>query len=243
VGGGDRRLIGTPIVLFIRNHQCRRRSLIKIRSLIAVVIAVGFVVAGCSSASDVPADDGDAGDVILDPAVAVAVSALDAKNSGDLAGMLSFYEGGKNPSTPLHAEEILMNANQRWEVVEPCRVKKVDGKGNTTVECVIHDANDFWGVGGIGDTVPGTFIVNEDLLITYQANIFGSNRRNALNKAFHQWLKDTYPNVYEDMDIGRISENGPGFDTRNPEHMRTAVQYVEEFVAQSDTYPLDPSDQ
>jgi hypothetical protein len=45
------------------------------------------------------------------------------------------------------------------------------------------------------------------------------------------------------MDPGHISHSGPGFDTQNPEHMLIAVDYVEEFVAQSDTYPLDPTDQ
>ena len=29
---------------------------------------------------------------------------------------------------------------------------------------------------------------------------------------------------------------------KNPEHMLIAVEYVEEFVAQSDVYPLDPAD-
>jgi len=109
----------------------------KISLFNAMVVAIALGVSACSSASD-------AGDENVDPAVAVVVSALDAKNSGDLAGWLSFYEGGKNPRTPLHAEEILMNANQRWEVVEPCVVREVDAEGNTTVECVIHDANDFW---------------------------------------------------------------------------------------------------
>jgi hypothetical protein len=209
-----------------------------------VVLTIGLVLTACGSTGDVPAGDGDAGDVILDPAVAVAVSDLAAKNSGDLSGWLSFYEGGKDPGTPLHAEEILMNANQRWEVVEPCRVEEVDAEGNTTVECVIHDANDFWGVGGIGDTVPGTFIVNEDLLITFNANIFGSSRRDNFNSAFHQWLKDTYPDVYSDAGFPNSgSRNGPGFDSGNPDLMIVAVEYVEEFVAQSEKYPLDPTDQ
>jgi hypothetical protein len=136
-----------------------------------------------------------------------------------------------------------MNANQRWEVVEPCQVDRKTAAGNTIVKCLIHDINDFWGAGGIGDTVTGTFTVNEDLLISNRINIFGSARRNAFNRAFYQWLKDTHPDVYQGMDIGYISSNGPGFDAKNPEHMHTAVQYVEEFVAQSDAYPLDPSDQ
>ena len=66
--------------------------------------------------------------------------------------------------------------------------------------------------------------------------------RDAFNAAFHQWLIDTYPDVYKEMDIGLISSNGPGFDTQNPDHMLIAIQYLEEFVVQSDTYPLDLSD-
>ena len=44
------------------------------------------------------------------------------------------------------------------------------------------------------------------------------------------------------MDPGFISSNGPGFDTQNAEHMLIAVDYVEEFVAQSHDYPLEPTD-
>ena len=36
-----------------------------------------------------------------------------------------------------------------------------------------------------------------------------------------------------------MSSNGPGLDTQNPEHTLVAVEYVEEFVAQSDIYPLE----
>jgi len=56
-------------------------------------------------------------------------------------------------------------------------------------------------------------------------------------------LSDTYPDVYEDIDPGFITYSGPGFQTQNPEHMLIAVEYVAEFVAQSDIYPLDLSDQ
>jgi len=49
--------------------------------------------------------------------------------------------------------------------------------------------------------------------------------------------------VYAEMDPGYITSAGPGFDTQNSGHMLVAVDYVEEFVAQSDTYPLDPTEQ
>jgi hypothetical protein len=108
---------------------------------------------------------------------------------------------------------------------------------------LIKDINDFWGVGGISDTESQTFTVNEDGLISDRRNIFASGRRDAFNSAFHQWLSDTYPDVYEELDIGRISSNGPGFDAGDPGHMLLAVEYVEEFIDQSDIYPLNSTDQ
>ncbi len=45
------------------------------------------------------------------------------------------------------------------------------------------------------------------------------------------------------MGRGHISRNGLGFETQNPEHMLIAVDYVQEFVAQSDSYPVSPADQ
>ncbi len=180
---------------------------------------------------------------VADAALAAVFSALDAKNSFDLDRWLAAFEGGKRQGTPLFAEEILMNARQHWEIVEPCHVKGEAPSGEIIVECLIQDVNVFWGVGGISDTKTRMWTVNTDGLITNNENNFASNRRDAFNSAFHQWLSDTYPDVYNEMGYGFISSNGPGFDTKNPEHMLIAVEHVEEFVAQSEKYPLNPSDQ
>ncbi len=174
-------------------------------------------------------------------AIAVVVSAIEAKNRFDLETWLMAYEGGKRQGTPLHAEKILMNARQQWDFVEPCKVTGETSSGDTVVECLLQDINVFWGAGGISDIKTREFTVNADGLITNNHNTFGSARRNAFNRAFHQWLSDTYPDVYSEMGFGFISSNGPGFDRKNPELMLIAVDYVEEFVAQSDKYPLDPT--
>ena len=231
----------------------------RFRVVAGLLVAV-VVLAGCG---DDDANQADPGAVLADrdeasasnaittttiseevagAAIAAVVSALEAKNSFDLDGWLAALEGGKSQGTPLFAEEILMNAKQQWEVVEPCEVTGENAAGEAVVECLLSNTDDFWGVGGIFDTKTQTFTVNADGLITSQRNIFASSRRDIFNRAFHQWLSDIHPDVYAEMDIGRISSNGPGFDTQNPEHMLVAVDYVEEFVAQSDTYPLDPTD-
>jgi hypothetical protein len=166
------------------------------------------------------------------------MAAIDALNSYDFDGWVKAHEGGKRPGVPLFAERILMNSKQQYEIVEACHVTGEDISGKTSVECVIKDSNEYWAVGGISDTRRQVYLVNADGLIT-NTNHFGSSSRNAFNHAFHQWLSDTYPEVYNEMGYATISSNGPGFDTRNPDHMLIAVEYVEEFVAQSDTYPLE----
>ena len=197
-----------------------------------ILISVALVVSACGG------DDGDP----TDAAIAAVLSALEAKNSFDLDGWLMAFEGGEREVPPF-AEQILMNAEQRWEIVEPCQVTGESTSGDTVVECLLQDITSFWGVGGISDTRLQTFKVNSDGLITNNRSTFSSNRRDAFNAGFHLWLSDTYPDVWSEMDPGYITGSGPGFDTKNPDHMLTAVEYVEEFVAQSDKYPLDPSDQ
>jgi hypothetical protein len=240
--------------------------------LTAIVTVVVLASAGCSSTSDDAADEGAAGDAIApttileeassssavttttpdevaDSAIEVVVSALDAKNSLDFDGWLMAFEGGKRQGTPLFAEEILMNANQQWELVEPCQVTRENADGDTVVECLISNIDDFWGTGGIFDTRAFEFHVNPDGLITSlegltpNENGFSSDRRNAFNQSYHLWLSDTHPDVFAEMGLRSASSNGPGFDAKDSTHMLVAVDYVEDFVAQSDTYPLDPAEQ
>ena len=175
-----------------------------------------------------------------DAAVEVVLAALDAKNSFDIDSWLMAFEGGTR-GYPLFADELLASTNQQWKMVEPCQVTGETSSGETVVECVLKDITDFWGVGGISDTKAQRFTVNADGLLTSKKNSFSSNRRDSFNAAFHKWLRDAHPDVYKEMDPGVIDGSAPGWHTKNLEHMLVAVAYVEEFVAQSDVYPLDPT--
>jgi hypothetical protein len=151
-----------------------------------------------------------------DAATAAVLSALEAKNSFDLDGWLAAFEGGQRVGIPRFAEEILMNAEERWEVVEPCQVTGETTSGDTVVECLNQETTSYWGVGGISGTKVQTFTVNTDGLITNN-NHFGSARKNTFNALFHQWLSDTYPDVYNEMGYGHISSTDrvltPGIPT------------------------------
>lgn len=222
------------------------------RQQLVVTVVMGVIVAGCGSSSDddvtgiaVPAAT-EAPIAPEDGAIAVVMSAIDAKNSFDLNGWLMAYEGGSRMEVPLFAEQILMNANQHWAVAEPCRVTGETASGDTVVECLITNTDDFWGVGEIYEPRDQQFAVNSEGLLTTDTAVmemvsFASAKRDAFNRGFHQWLSESHPDVYADMDPGYISSNGPGFDTQNAEDMLIAVDYVEEFVAQSEIYPTEPA--
>ncbi len=188
------------------------------------------------------------GDEVVDEeavAIAAVVSAVDAKSSFDLDGWLDAFEGGERQGVPLFAEQILMNAEQQWDITEPCQVVGVSAVGDTVVDCLIVNTDSFWGVGNIYEPRTLTFHVNDDGKLTTREGVtsettFRSQRRLSFNRSFHQWLSDTYPDVYKEVGYESISSSGPGFATQNPDHMLIAVDYVGEFVAQSDDYPLDP---
>jgi hypothetical protein len=74
------------------------KALMKMRYLFAIVVGIAVAASGCSSTSD------DAADQSSEPAVVVVMSALDAKNSGDLDGWLSAHPGGQSGDTPIFAE-------------------------------------------------------------------------------------------------------------------------------------------
>lgn len=178
-------------------------------------------------------------------AIAAVVSAIDRKNRFELDGWLDAFDGGERQGVPLFAEQILMNAGQQWEIAEPCQVEGISTVGDTIVDCLIVNTDAFWGVGNIYEPRTLTFRVNDDGKLTTQEGVtnatsFRSQQRQSFNRSFHQWLSDTYPDVYNEMGYESISSSGPGFATKNPDHMLIAVDYVEEFVAQSDDYPLNP---
>ena len=63
---------------------------------------------------------------------------------------------------------------------------------------------------------------------------------NELNEAFWPWLRSNHPGVF--AEIGPRSDREfwkfPGAATENPEHMTTALDHIDAFIAESATYPL-----
>jgi hypothetical protein len=120
--------------------------------------------------------------------------------------------------------------NFRSEQAEPC---KEYSPGNFL--CDMLERTDFHAVGGFGpwnDRM--TVKINEAGIITqtsHQTNT-AVNGIAVFNRSFRSWLADAHPDEAEKMNVLM----GPNFTA---EDALIALQYVEEFVAQSEDYPVE----
>ena len=175
-------------------------------------------------------------------AVAAQVSAVEtaiaAFNAGDVDGWIAAWDPQAEEvraEAQGHLFEVFMNANEQWTIVNPCVL--VQGSP-AIVECTISSRDDFRGPAGVGnDTETGQFTLNSDRKITS----FDDGRecctvKFTFNRAFNVWLSTVHPDVYEQI-RPFDNESLPGW-RKDPADMAIAIQYVEEFVAQSDVYPL-----
>ena len=242
----------------VRLSVAQRRS----PSLAVAVAIAALAIAACSSAASdsdqpsttpapteglqVPATarptEGAAADTEdrAHDAIAAVTAAIDAKNRGDLDGWLSAFQGGTRPGVPLYAEQIRLNAGEQLEITSPCQASETDAS-ETAVGCVIRFSDAYFTVGGIIDERPLVFTVNANAMIT-AATGFSLEARDRFNEAFHLWLEEAYPAVFEGMNPGPALGTWPGFTMQDPSQMLIALDYVEEFVARSDTYPLEPEE-
>jgi hypothetical protein len=118
------------------------------RSLVVVILAA-LTLAACGGGEVADEESSPSTTIsveVADAAIAVVVSALHAKTTSPWK--VGFWRlRGPNVRGFLFAEEILVNANQHWEIVEPCQVAGQRASGETIVECLTVNTDDFWGVG------------------------------------------------------------------------------------------------
>ena len=200
----------------------RRRTLalaIGAAAAVALAIVVGVAIAGSDSGSDVAAA----------PPLEVAEQMIEAHIAGGPVAMLQFLE-------PAYAE--LEGPDQEvWQIFnehivggeyrcEQTRANRVLCRTPTTT-------NEFHGAAGIEPEVTWMITFNEESeVIDLQEFAIEANKIAEFNEAFASWLLATYPGLAE-----------PGYaPTADPASAEIALQYVDEFVAQSDVYPLSASE-
>jgi hypothetical protein len=123
--------------------------------------------------------------------------------------------------------------NFRSEQAEPCEEVPV---GRGTYRCRMLESTDFHSVGGLTPWVDRmTATIDEAGLITdvsHDIVNFDSGVQ-VFNTRFQRWLADAHPDAAEEMNGVVMTRSFAAQDAL------IALEYVEEFIAQSDTYPLE----
>jgi len=177
--------------------------------------------------------------------VELAMGAIDAWNSGDFDAWLAYWETDEDEDF-LFSRSV-MNSNERMEVTAPCEITSAPSEP-VVVTCSIHVEDDFHGTGGLTSNGTEAFHFNgEGLIVETDSTTYQDENGNccpqweSIHRAFHSWLSDAHPDVYEEIGPkdGNPSWYLHGVASGNADHMLIALEYVDEFVAQSDVYPLD----
>ena len=195
----------------------------------AVIVAIVPAVAVLGNSDE---------DVIASTPEAVVLSSYEAWNQGDFDAWFGTFTddaliNGDSKHQWRLLKEVRVLSNSRTEFVEPCRLIEPSPSGDSQVQCTVTRTNDFHGAGGLSVTALETFAVDEtNQISSYNEStveLVGSEI--AFNQAFWAWLRVTYPEVGSDIYPG-MDHQPPGFGD-DPRDMLIALDYVEEFVAQS----------
>lgn len=138
----------------------------------------------------------------------------------------------KNDMEDLEWQRSFMAANEVWTITGECT-----NVGTVRVSCPFSKENEFHGPAGIAITVPRlTFSFDEDLQISEMSTEYWEVAQDpaVFNAAFDAWLAETHPEVYESFGPRVEGEEG----LPNPDDMPTALEYIAEFIEQSDEYPV-----
>ena len=180
-------------------------------------------------------------DVAVEPEVAVALSYYEALNNGDVDGWLATLTAERAQTELLESGDVILqslaNANREIEVVEPCRLIAPSFTGVARVQCTVTERDDFSGAGELRFSYTDTFVVDENGQIVSVDGDFDFTVAQEFLVAFWDWLEVAHSDIYAEL-APRDHESLPGLRDRHPDDMLLALDYVDEFVAQSDKYPI-----
>ena len=183
-----------------------------------------------------PPEDDELARSLLEPRAQAIESMLAAYNQARSDDWRASFLGPPELGNGLgpNAEASFMAAAGRWELIGPCVTEP------EVVICPTHRSDAFYGVGGFDHDARFVFFFapHTDDLIGYEvAEDAGPSDwfdgHGAFELAFIEWLERAHP----DVSVSR----GPDWIGIATADMPTALQYVAEFVAQSDVYPIEPA--
>ena len=200
--------------------------------VIAVVLAAVLLAPGGGSEPVSPSTTV----VEIAPEVEVVIDALAVFNTGDIEAWVAFWDPDAPAIQPgrggFHYEEILFNANRRVELTGACATVASD---RIRVQCPTFVDDDYLGPAGLLGEATSVFTLDEELRIVHWDWGFECCPEWNFNRDFYTWIFESYPEVYPQVGASRV-DNLPGNEI-DPARMGVAIQYVDEFIAQSDDWP------
>jgi hypothetical protein len=117
----------------------------------------------------------------------------------------------------------------------PCDVG-AEPDGATNFVCTVEQTSDWLDPAGLSGETLMTFLIGKDQRLQWWGNEGLAQNAFAFNSGFYRWLEDTHPDVYEQVNP-QTHSSFPGY-MRLPSSMTLALEYVDEFVAQTDDNPV-----
>ena len=177
-------------------------------------------------------------------ALAMVEAAFEAFNSGDIEGWVAargVREDGWVRTARVPYTEALLAAGAHIEV-EQCTSNghgDLDGSGAYVGYHIICDASEsnlFYQAASIGEAVTFEWVVDEGEIIYSSADEADFDNWLAFNKDFKDWMQSSHADVFGEMSFLVLTSSFP-----SAESMPTALEYVEEFVSESEDWPREAS--
>ncbi len=219
-----------PTMSVLKQSGSTANRFFRVRPALAFAIGLALVVALGAIGAVLISDDGSD--------VAAPTSGLEAaeqyvalRTAGDTVATLELMTPAavEEERNFMHALEAM---NIRGTQVMPCRENR-----SGDYECELAEENDFLQVVGLSPwNATFTLEVTDDYLIDEvdtDTDIFLSI--NDFWIRFRNWMDETHPE-----DSARMEGSLPQ-GSLDGDDARIALEYIDDFVAQSDVYPLDPA--
>lgn len=170
-------------------------------------------------------------------AMAAVESAFAARSAGDIDAYLDALGGEERAGVLTWRSQLEADAVAHWEISFPngCGHERLGANGTHVVRCFAVTTSDFYEAMGIVEEGDDLFYVDGDLKIVRWDSFNETNDPGEHDAELVRWLYAEHPEVAADMTAGPST-----WWERTPEDMAIVLGYLEEFVAQSDTYPITP---
>lgn len=208
---------------------------------LAAAAAVVALVAGAA----VWAISGGGDELADHPGMASVTAAYEAMNNGDVDGFYAQLTERAVEADDHEYRALEAEMNQRTERDGSCRLLEPSPtSGLDRIQCDVLFTNDFFRPAGISVLSRDTFVIADDgridVIIT---ELPDRAEADAYAHAFWPWLAAAHPEVYNTMWVVRPDpDTVPAFTAfAHTDAKLTALEYIDEFLEQSDQYPLSES--